>query len=625
MASQCPIVGNDGVFGQVQTVFSNLWAASQTAFGISLEALQDLGNFTLNPIAVAAQFNPDHSWWHVQRPQGPDRPDLVFDPNLALVPAPPNTDTGPDPGFEAPPTFTGTAPVVPVREGPGPFDVEAPVGPPALDDVVVPDAPALVLPDFPDLRDIVLPDAPTITLPTFQGVRPSFDVAVPQNTFGFTAEQYSSSLLDSLRQRVQVMINGEPGLPAAAAAAMRARAFSSVDQQGLRAEQEAIEQFAARGFYEPDGTLNRKLQEVRQNNQNERNKLSRDIYIEDVKIAIEDLRFAVAQGIALESSLMANFLGVQQLALDAAKTAIQVAIDVANVEIAIRNLELELFKADAQVFRDLIQAELAKLELFKAQLEGQRLIGELNQQDVAIYAERVRAVLAAVELYKAEVDGAQAKAQLNLARVQAFGATVDAYKARVDAYEAEWNAFGKQLESDLTQFRRYELETQVFGNRVKIWGDINSNKIEQKRLRISEKELDITAYRARLERLQTALSAETQRLDALVRVYGSDVDKYRADGAIEQIVSEGNARPFQLMLEQERSRVDSNLRNAELRINQANTQAQILANVKQSVGQIGAQLAAGLASAINVSASIGSSMSQSTGCETRFNYTLDEV
>lgn len=199
MAGQCPIVGSDGVYGRVETVFSNLWGSSQLAFGVAIEALQELGDLALSPIAVAAQFNPDHSWWSVQRPIGPDRPELVYDPNMALVPAPPSVDTGPDPGFVAPPTFTATPPVLPVRQGPDPLSVEAPDGPPALDEVVVPDAPTLVLPDFPELREIVLPDAPDVVLPTFQGVRPNFDVAIPVNTFGFTAEQYSSSLVDAIR------------------------------------------------------------------------------------------------------------------------------------------------------------------------------------------------------------------------------------------------------------------------------------------------------------------------------------------------------------------------------------------------------------------------------------------
>ena len=45
-----------------------------TAFQVSLDAMRDLGNFELAPIAVAGQFNPDNQWWHYLRPTAPDQP-----------------------------------------------------------------------------------------------------------------------------------------------------------------------------------------------------------------------------------------------------------------------------------------------------------------------------------------------------------------------------------------------------------------------------------------------------------------------------------------------------------------------------------------------------------------------
>lgn len=623
MADGCPIIGNDGVYGQVTTVMGNMWSNSQTAFNVAIQAMDALGSFSLEPIHIGTHMVPNESWWKVLRPRAPDRPDLAWTPDYGMVPDGPSGDTGGAIAFEAAPTFNETMPSAPVRTGPGPLTATPPHGPPALDPVVVPDAPALVLPEFPDLREIVLPDPPAVQLPTFQGVRPSFAINVPQNTFGFVAEEYASPLLDKIRQRISVMIDGRPGLPAAAARQMRDRAFSTLDQQGLRAEQEAIEEFASRGWAEPDGVLRAKLAEVRQNNQNQRAALSRDVYLKDVDIAVEDLRFAVAQGVALEGQMMSNFLGTQQLMLDAAKTAISVAIDIANAEISVANLELQAYQTDAQVHRDLIQAELAKIEVYRAELEGKKLIGELNQQDVAILSERVRLVLAEVEIYNAHVSAAKAKADVNIARTQAFGEQVRAYSSRVDAYRTEWDAFGKQLEADMAPLRRYELATTVFGNRARIWGDINSNKIEQKRLRISERELDISAWKARLEKIDTVLRAATQRLDAGVRVYGIDMDRYRADGAIESIVSEAYGRQFQLALTQESERVQTELKNADLRVTQAVQMGGLLQKRLETIAQVGAQLAAGLASAMSVHAGINSSLDQSSSCSTSFSYSAE--
>lgn len=619
----CPVI-YDGVYGTVGNVMDLMWTNSQTAFSTAIQALDDLGSFKLDPINVSTHLNTLSDWWKVQRPKRPEDFDAAWQPNVSLIPEPPAGDAGPDPNFVAPPTFNGTMPVAPLRVAPRPLTAVAPVGPPDLDPVVVPDLPDIELPTVPTLRDIDLPMAPTINLPTFAGVRPDFAISIPQNTFGFSAQNYSSALLDKIRSRISVMLDGKPGLPDAAARQMRDRAFASVDQQGLRAEQEAIEEFAARGFSEPDGVLRRKLAEVRQNNQNQRNSLSRDIYLQDVQIAVEDLRFAVAQGVALEGQLMSNFLATQQLAFDAAKATVQIAIDIANAEIAVANLELSQYQADAQIYRDLIQAELAKIEIYRAQLEGKRLIGELNQQDVAIYSERVRAVLALVEVFNARVGAAKAQADVNVARVQAFGETVRAYGTLVDAKRTEWDAYGKQLEADMMPFRRYELETQIFGNRIDIWGKTNTNLIDQKRLRLSERELDITAYRARLDRVNAAIEAEARRFDALARKYGANADMYRADAAIEQVVSEGNARPFELALRQEQSRVDIELKNAELRINQADKIASLILAAKQAIAQIGSTLSAGLASAMSVHASISSSLGQSTSCSTSFSYTPED-
>lgn len=619
---QCPIVAADAAIGTVENVMANMWGLASGAYNIATDALRDLGTINLQPISFNVGFTPDTEWWHVLRPRGPDDPDLVWDPDFSLVPNPPNTDIGGSPAFVVPPTFDEQPPTLLPHDQPGPLTATPPDGPPALDPVVVPDAPVITLPDFPELLTIDLPAVPNITLPSFQGVRPNFNLAAPPNTFGFEPQQYSSALVSQIKSRLQIMINGQPGLPAAAAAQMRDRAYVAVDVQAARAEQEALEDFTSRGWSQPDGMLTHRLLEVRQNNQNQRNSLARDIYLKDVDVAIEDLRFAVAQGIALEGSLMQNFVAFQGQMLDAAKTAMQVAIDVFNAEVALANLELQAYQADAQVFRDLIQAELAKIELYKAQLEGQRLRGELNVQQVTIYSERVRALLSLVEIYKAQVDGAKAKADVNLSRTQAFVAQVSAYSERVKAYETEWEAYGQQLTADLTREKIYETAVEVFSNRVRIWSDTNNNLIEQAKLKISEKDLDVTAYRARLEQVKTVFDAETSRFDSIVRAFAARVEKYRADATVEGIVSDGNSKILQLAIQQESERAQVALKNAEITIAQAEEVAKIVISAREAIGRIGAQLAAGAMSAMHVGANISSSLSQSIGCSTEFKYQL---
>jgi hypothetical protein len=598
-----------------------MWSKSIAAYNISVQAMTTLGNLDLNPIGANVHFNPNTSLWKVIRPEAPDRPDMVFDPNFNLVPQPPTPDL-PQVNFGAAPTFDATPPDLPNRTSPGPLTATPPAGPPALDPVTVPDAPDIVLPDFPRLREIDLPLPPAITLPTFAGVRPDFSLVPPSNSFGFTPQQYSSSLVDAIRTKLQFMVDGKPGLPAAATTQMRDRLYSEFDRQQLRAEQEAAELFASRGFETPDGTFTRSIERVRQDFQDKRASAARDIYIKDVETAIEDLRFAIAQGAALEGTLMNNFMALQQLQFESARAAIAIAIDVFNAEVSLRNLELQAYQTDAQVYRDLIQAEVAKIEVYKAEIEGQRLIGEINLQDVQIYGERVKALLSIIELYKAEIDGAKAKADVNLSRTQAFVAQVQAYSERVKAYEAEWDAFAKQMEADLSRFRRYEVEATVYQSRVQSWAALNTSKIDQQRLRISEKELDINAFTARLQRIAQIVAVEAQRLDAVARVYGADIEKYRADAAVETVVSEQHGRVFALGVEQERSRVQAELQNAQMFITQATELARITVSKLESIAEVAATMSAGFASAMHVGADVHSGLSQSIGCSTSFQYSI---
>ena len=103
----------------------------------------------------------------------------------------------------------------------------------------------------------------------------------------------------------------------------------------------------------------------------------------------------------------------------------------------------------------------------------------------------------------------------------------------------------------------------------------------------------------------------------------SIIDKYRADGAIESIVSEGRGRQFQLALQQETDRTQVELRNAELRITQAQQTGALMQRKLETISQVAAQLAAGLASAMSVHAGISSSLGQSSSCSTEYQFRGD--
>jgi hypothetical protein len=614
----CPIIVGDGVYGQVVQTMASMQEKASVAFQTSITAMGELGTFKVPTLVFNAQFVPDTNWTAYVRPHAPT--DLVVsDVDFAQVPAPP-TFGSTEIAFTAPPTDNTVAPIIPDHVAPNTAIPTKEFTDPVLPDLVVPTAPTFAFPDEPALNAITLPAPITVPHRTFDGVRPNLGLYAPANTFSFTPQQYVSDLLDRVRGRVSSMLDGGTGLPLAVVTALRDRAYAANDVEDMRAVQQAIEEYGARGFNEPSGILNKRVTEVRQNNQNQRNSLSRDIYIEDQKIAVENLRFAVTNGIALESKLMDIFIEMSRLELEAAKTAVDVVIRIFDSEVRLANLELDQFKADAEVFRALIQADLAEVEVYKAQIDAQRLVGELNQQLVAIYREKVSAILAKAQVYEAQVRAVEAQSRINVSIVEAKRVEIQAFAEQIHAYSAQWDAYGKQIESDVSKARIYEISENVYATRAKVWADINTSKIDQKRLTLDQDKLSIEAWKAQLDKITFVIDSQLKRVDSEVRVYEALIEKYKADASIEQVAVDSNAKQIELYVSQQRATVDTAIETARINVGQLNAETQVLLEAKKTVASVGAQLSAGAMSAQSAHASIGSSLSQGQSCSTSFSF-----
>jgi hypothetical protein len=224
---------------------------------------------------------------------------------------------------------------------------------------------SLTLPPLP-------PEPPTITVP----VLPPLD--------------YVSSLLDQMKGVITSLLSGN-GLPAAAASAIRNRAYSDAYAEEDRAVAQAYDEFAARGFAEPGGQLNKRITEARNDARNKRQQINRDVFIQEQLTAIENLKFAVTSGVQLEG--------------------MQVTVFRAKADVA-----LETVRISAETNRLLMDGWRAKVELFDVQLKGQ-----MAQLDATL-----RAYLANVSAYQADAQIATAagefdnrRFQLNLAQEEA--------------------------------------------------------------------------------------------------------------------------------------------------------------------------------------------------------------
>lgn len=616
----CDIWLGDAATNMVSTAYDKYTEFATKAYGLATQQVSDLGNFRIAPIAFGVSYNLDSAITGYKRPAAPATPgDLTYHAPAAVPDAPSVTlapltfDTPPAAPADAPPTIREYA-------DPGELAATAPSGVVALQDVPIPARPDYELPPAPTLAELKLPDAPTLNLPAFTGTRPDTALDAPLETFSFTAEQYNSMLLSKTSTQISFMLDGGTGLPAAIAQALRDRAFAALDGQEYRAVQQATEEFASRGFAQPNGILARTLAEVRQNNQNQRNAASRDIAIQDQQVAVENLRFAVQQGVALESALFQAHNEEMRIGLAVAQAAQDVRIRVFEARVSLVNLSLQAYQVDAQVWREQLQGELAKLEVYRSELQALQVRGELNVQQVQLYTEKLRGITMLTDLYRADIEAAKLVMGTNQQQIDIERSKIAMYGEQVGAYRTVWDAYRTKLETNSIRANVYQLVEQGYATRLRGWSDVQQQKIAVQTLAINEADLRQRGWRGQLDRVIAEMQAETSRLNAVEGVYRSNVAAYAASAQVETAASDANLRALQLASDRERNRTDVALKNAEIAINQLVEISRLMVAVKQGIATVSSQLAASSMSAVNFSAGVHSSRGQSQSCGTNFSY-----
>lgn len=616
----CAIHLGDPAVQMVSLAYDKYTQFATQSYSLANNQIGDLSHMDLKPVAFSVNWDFEGAVAGYQRPPAPGpAPDMTFH-GPGDLPAPPTASLAPVTLDAAPGAPVNPVPAIRDYPEPAPLTAEPPAGPIDLSPVPTPVRPDMSLPPAPTLRDLDLPDAPTLTFTSFAGSRPQIAIEAPLQTFAFTPEQYTSDLLDRVKQRVGGMLDGGTGLPAAVAQALRDRAWDGVETQEARAVQKATEEFAARGFSEPNGLLVQRLAEVRQNNQNQRNALSRDVYIKDADLTIQNLQFAVTQGIALESRLMQDHADYMRLGLAAAQAAQDVAIKVFDARVELANVALKIYETDAAVWRENLQAELIKLQQYKAELEAAQVKGSLNEQAVKIYNARIDAIRSLAAAYHADVQAATAVADQNKTVVEARRAEIQAYGERVDAYKTEWDAYASKLQSNATRAQLYGLVEQGYATRVGAWSHVQTQKLDQQRMAIAEADLTQRGWDARLRKMTADIDAEKARLAAVSDAYRSRIGLYSAEAAVETAASDANLRQLNAGIARERQRTDVALQNAKMSIDQMLSINQMAIARAEAVAKVSSQLAASSMSAVNFSAGVHSGRSESSSCGTSFNY-----
>lgn len=342
---------------------------------------------------------------------------------------------------------TPDAPILSLPSAPSINIVSVPSRPIIDDTVEMPGAPTIVIPEMEAMEKIQLPDFKYDEIPIFEGKPPELNITIPDNIDALISEASTvvkqdyyafntDNAIKPLVLEIRSWLDGSHaglGLPAAVEEALFNRARERTSRETERAVQEVVTDWASRGFSMPQGMLAKQVSDIRDQGKLAIADMNRDIMVQSFEKQLEHIRFLTEQGMALEKMKQDMWLAYVSNVMDLVKFQIDSKISILNSQISLFNAQNTAFESLVTVYKTKIEATISRISGYKAMLDAQAVIGQINQQKVDVFKAKIEAVITNVEVYKALVQGATARAGL-------IATKFDAYKSEVQAYSEQINA-----------------------------------------------------------------------------------------------------------------------------------------------------------------------------------------
>jgi hypothetical protein len=487
---------------------------------------------------------------------------------------------------------------------------------PTIEDVVVPNMPAVTIPAAPTLTEITVPSFSGLTLPTFSATAPEFEGTALPGILQWSEPTYHTVILDDVVKQLRKLWDGGSGIPPAVEQAMWARATDREDLTTKRELDSVSEEFSMRGFTMPPGMQAARIDQLRQDLAVKKLGLNRELTIQIAQWQVENVRFACTQAIAAENVYVNLFLNQAQRLFDAARVQVESQINIYNAQVALFNARMNGYEISARVFNTLVQAELSKIEAFKAEVEAEVARGQINTQKVQAYAAMIDALKAQTEVYRTQMQGAEIKSNVLRDRIEVFKAKIQAYAEQINAQKVVFDAYESQVKGEAAKAGIIDAEARAYA--ALIQGKSTLADIDMKKA-----EVTIQKNKVLIEGYQAALEAEKARIQSQLSIIQSGAQAYIADTQRYAAVAQAEGAKAQ---------VEVSAKEAELRTNVAFYQAQVQAyigNMEQLIrkaalivdalkaaGSISSTLAAGAMAGVHVGATLsGSGGVNATGAE----------
>jgi hypothetical protein len=400
-----------------------------------------------------------------------DDPDIFpFEPSITGITVPP------PPGM-APITEPGPAPGNPGFSYPEP------------DPVILPNSPTLSAIQIPAPPEIELPTLDLLDFPGFQEL--NIDTLIP-----WTEPVYQPEIWMDTKNQIQIFLNGGTGIRPDVEEAIVNRGRDREDRIIRQEVQQTLEEWADRGYTVPPGMLVKRIDVIREQGSLKKLGLQREVVIKAMDAELENLRFAVQQGIVAEGLFIQLHLAAVERMFLVQRLHIEWMIQLYNISVEIYKAKLQENVVRAQVYEVQVRAALAEIEVFKALIEAELAKATVNK------------VL--VEAYIAEIEARKTLVDIYVAQVQAVKIQADVYATDMVAYKTEIEAFATRVEAEKIKFQAYE--TQIRGESIK--ADII--------------EAEARAYQANMSGIETGTRAQVAALEGAVAGFRADIDAFQS-------------------------------------------------------------------------------------------------
>ena len=289
--------------------------------------------------------------------------------------------------------------------------------------------------------------------PEFEGTRPGIDV------FAWTDRTYTERFLPKVITAINDVLTDGIGLPAGVETALYDRARAREEQIAQRAIKDSFGVFAARGFGMPPGMQAAMTKKVIDENQLKLREFNQAVFIKRVEWELEQFKFAVQQGIAVEQMSFEVFKFGTQLAFEAAKQRLDMELKIFDAYVKLYEGAVAMYKARGEVYQARVSAAAKEIEALKVDADIEGLKVQNNRAEVDAYVAGFEAVKADAQAYITQLEIAKLYEERNKQ-------LIDVHRAKVQMWEAYLGAEKTRVDSEIAVLQAQRMKGEIYNSEL---------------------------------------------------------------------------------------------------------------------------------------------------------------